>query len=73
MRLIGIEQEQFVILPHPQVLGYMRKQDRELRSLDLGHGEDPGEDAGSLREVGQGPGGEEPPTGPREAQPGVPG
>ncbi len=49
--LAGIEQETFVILPHPQVLGYMRNEDGKLRSLDLGHGEDPGQDAGRFREV----------------------
>ena len=49
--LQGIEQETFVILPHPQVARLHAQEDRELRSLDRGHGQDPGEDAGSVREV----------------------
>ncbi len=35
----------------PAGAGLHAQEDRELRPLDLGHGEDPGQDAGSLREV----------------------
>ena len=46
--LKGLEQETFVILPHPQVLGYMRKKTENYDRWIVGHGEDPGEDAGEL-------------------------
>ena len=49
--LKGLEEETFVILPHPQVLGYMRKKTENYDRWICGHGEDPGEDAGELREV----------------------
>ncbi len=49
--LAGIEQETFVILPHPQVLGYMRKKTENYDRWIARHGEDPGQDAGRFREV----------------------
>jgi len=49
--LKGLEEETFVILPHPAGAGLHAQEDRELRPLDCRDGEDPGEDAGELREV----------------------
>ena len=46
--LAGLEQETFVILPHPQVLGYMRKKTENYDRWIDGHGQDSGEDAGEV-------------------------
>ena len=49
--LTGLEQETFVDPAAPAGARLHAQEDRELRSLDRRHGEDPGEDAGSASEV----------------------
>ena len=49
--LAGIEQETFRDSAAPAGARLHAQEDRELRPLDRGHGEDPGEDAGRFREV----------------------
>ena len=49
--LAGIEQETFLILPHPQVLGYMRKKTENYDRWIARHGQDPGQDARGVRDV----------------------
>ncbi|MEY9265225.1 NAD(P)-dependent dehydrogenase (short-subunit alcohol dehydrogenase family) [Bradyrhizobium elkanii] len=52
--LRGIEQETFLILPHPQVLGYMRKKTENYDRWIGGMAKIQAKDAGSAREVTRG-------------------
>nr|WP_249151114.1 hypothetical protein [Bradyrhizobium sp. JYMT SZCCT0180] len=49
--LAGLEQETFAILPHPQVLGYMRKKTENYDRWISGMAKIQAQDAGSVREV----------------------